>query len=149
MSWFVIGIAALVGLVYASTLRLTVRLVGKGADNGWDNAIGYLVVTALMWVPLQHMLGTRHWLFIASAPLVLWTAQLVSLKWIYEVRALHAGLIGFVHGLISTFAIGTLTFVSGVVAVYILYGKIVSDPMIVIRFVLGLIGIELPFDIPC
>ena len=148
MSWLVLGIAALVGLVYASTLRLTIRMVGRGADNGWDNAVGYLVVTTLSFVPLQHMLGTRNWLFVATAPLLLWAAQTISLKWIYEVRITHAWLIGLVHGLISTFVIGALTFVSGVVAVYVLYGKIVSDPMILIRFILGLLGIELPFDLP-
>lgn len=144
MSWALVVAAAVVALVWTLTLRLSVRLLARKADNGWDNAVGYGVVTLLLGLPLRWLFGTHSLVLIALSPLLIWGAQVVALKWIYEVSALHAWLLGLVHGLISTFVIGTLTVAAGAVAAYVLYGRIVADPMILVRLILRLIGIELP-----
>lgn len=144
MSWALFAAAALVALIWTLTLRLSVRMVAKTADNGWDNALGYGVVTLLMGIPLRWLFGTHSWLLIALSPLLIWAAQVVALKWIYELRPLHAWLLGVLHGLISTFCIGTVTVAAGAVAAYVLYGRIVADPMILVRLILRLIGVELP-----
>ncbi|MCA9555883.1 MAG: hypothetical protein KC933_37995 [Myxococcales bacterium] len=144
MSWALFAAAAVVALIWTLTLRLSVRVVANKADNGWDNAIGYGVVTLLLGVPLRWFFGTHSVLLIALSPLLIWGAQVLALKWIYELRPLHAWLLGMVHGLISTFFIGTVTVAAGAVAAYVIYGRIVADPMILVRLILRLIGIELP-----
>ena len=148
MTWALWLTGAAVALIWTTLLRLSVRLVAKKADNGWDNAIGYGVVTALMWFPLEWIFGLRSLPLLVFFPFALWTIQTLTLRWIYEIRTLHAWLLGLVHSLISTVVISTLTMAAGAVAAYVLYGKIVSDPMFLIRTILRLIGIDLPLDFP-
>ena len=44
-----ISLATLV-LIAAVTLKLTVRLLAPKIDNGWDNAIGYVLASALLFL---------------------------------------------------------------------------------------------------
>jgi hypothetical protein len=145
MSWALWSAAATVAIVYTLTLRLSIRLMAKDADNGWDNALGYGVVTILMWVPLKGIFEGHHWALMSIFPLMLWLGQTFALKWIYELRTMRAWGIGLLHGIVSGTIITGLTITAGAVAAYLLYGRIVSDPMWLISLVLRLIGIELPF----
>lgn len=148
MTWALITTVVVVSLVWTLSLRLSVRLVAKGADNGWDNAIGYGVATLMLWLPLDWMFRGHHWALLSVFPLGLWVGQTIALKWIYELKALRAWLLGMVHALLAGTLIGSLAVGAGAVAAYILYGRIVSDPWWLISLLLRLIGIELPFDLP-
>lgn len=138
----------LVAIVWTLVLRLTVRFTAKNADNGWDNAIAYGVATLLLSVPIRWLFSQHDWWWWTLAPVVLWIGQTWSLKTIYELRTLHAWLIGVVHGVVTSITVSVLTCFAGVIAAYIMYGRIVADPMILVRLVLRLIGIEWPFELP-
>ncbi|MCK6544990.1 hypothetical protein L6R52_03925 [Myxococcota bacterium] len=135
---------AIVAILSTLLLRLSVRVVAKGADNGWDNALAYGVVTLLLAFPVGWLIGAG-WIGALFAPLVVWIVQTVALRLIYEVPPLRAWALGVVHALLTTITVTSLTITAGLVAAYILYGKIISDPMFLIRLILRLIGIELPF----
>ncbi len=135
--------AALAAIIWLVTLRMSVRLVGKDLDNGWDNAIGYGIVTVLILSAALSMLGLG-WLALFG-PLVLLVAQTGALSFIYEVRPLKACLLGLLHTLLFS-AVATLTtIVGGAIAIYLLYGKIVSDPLVILRIILRWLGIDWPF----
>ena len=136
---------AVVTLVWVLMLKGTVRLLGRGRiDNGWDNALAYAMVTALLAIPVRWMLGSDSWILMSLVPIFVWIAQTIAIKVIYEVKPLLAWSIGMVHAVFSSFVVGTLTLTAGFVAAYILYGKIISDPMFLVRLILRLIGIDLP-----
>ncbi len=136
---------AVVTLVWAVMLRGTVRILGGGRlDNGWDNAFAYGLVTALLAIPVRWMLHADSWMLTMMIPLFVWVAQTIAIKVIYEVKPLLAWAIGLVHAAVSSFVVGTLTLTAGFVAAYIMYGRIISDPMFLVRLILRLIGIELP-----
>lgn len=147
MTWALWTTAAIVAITWTLCLRLSVRLVAKGADNGWDNAIGYGVASLLLWVPLKWMFDGHHWALMTLFPGLLWLGQTVALRWIYELKTLRAWLLGLVHALIASLVIGTMTMTAGAIAAYLLYGRIVSDPLWLIGIILRLIGIELPFEL--
>lgn len=134
---------AIVAIVSTLLLRLTVRLLAKEADNGWDNALTYGITTAILAFPVGWMLKAGVF-WAALAPALVWTVQTTALTFIYEVRALRAWGIGVVHTVLVTMATTTLALAAALVAAYVLYGKIISDPMFLIRLILRLIGIELP-----
>ena len=138
---------ATVALIWLLLLRVSVRLVGRALDNGWDNAIAYGVATSLLVIPVQWLIGTRSWL-IVMVPLVVWVGQTLALRVIYETRTIKAALLGTVHFLMTSLVVGCVTVITGAVAAYLLYGKIVSDPLWLIMLVLRLLGIDLPFDRP-
>lgn len=148
MSWALWTTALVVATLWTLCLRFSVRFVAKGADNGWDNAIGYGVATVLMWVPLKWMFDGHHWALVTLFPGLLWAGQTLALRWIYEVRLLRAWVLGVVHALVAGAVIGTTASIAGAIAAYILYGRIVSDPLWLIQLLLRLIGIELPFTLP-
>lgn len=139
-----------VALIWLLLLRLCVRVVGKNLDNGWDNALGYAVATGLMAIPVQWLVGTRSWA-ILLIPMVMWVGQTVALRVIYEIRTWRAVLLGALHFCITSFVVGVMTVLTGAIAAYLLYGKIISDPLWLVMLVLRLIGIELPFEAhqPC
>jgi hypothetical protein len=134
---------AAVALIWVLMLKGTVRVVGGGKlDNGWDNAMAYAMVTALLAIPVSWMFGS--WFLMFLIPPFVWVAQTIAIKVIYEVKPLLAWTIGLVHAVAASFVVGTLTLTAGFVAAYIMYGKIISDPMFLVRLILRLIGIELP-----
>ena len=137
--WIMAAVAALLWLL---TLRLSVRLVNKELDNGWDNAVGYGIVSALMLSVALSMLG-MGWLAV-FAPLVLWGSQTGALAFIYEVRPLTAFLLGALHTALFSAAAGATTVVGGAIAIYLMYGKIVADPMVIIRIILRWLGWDWP-----
>lgn len=147
MTWALWTTAAIVAITWTLCLRLSVRLTAKGADNGWDNAIGYGVATLMLWVPLKWMFDGHHWALMSIFPALLWAGQTFALRWIYELKLLRAWLLGLVHAVIASVVIGTMTMAAGAVAAYLLYGRIVSDPLWLIGIILRLIGIELPFEL--
>lgn len=144
MTWALWSAAAVVAIVWTLSLRFSVRLLAKDADNGWDNAIGYGLATLALWIPLKMLFEGHHWALLSIFPGLMWLGQTFALKWIYEVRTLRAWGIGLLHGLFAGTTITGLTVAAGAVAAYILYGRIVSDPMWLIALILRLIGIELP-----
>ena len=141
--WLTLGIAALIQVL---TMRLTIRLVGRGAENAWDNAIAYVLVTgaALYW-PCRWMFESDSFLLTLLAPGLCALVQVAALRTLYQVRTLHAGLIGVLHTTMSSAITAGTAFTAGVVAAYGLYGKIISDPVAALKILLRLIGIELPF----
>lgn len=144
-------IAALVtAACFVLLLKLTVRLVGRKAlDNGWDNALAYTVATTALALAVRWVIGTRSWLLIGLSPMFLWIGQTIALKLIYEIKTKTAVLIGITHTAVTTTVLSGLTMAAGVVAAYLLYGKIISDPMFLIRLILRLIGIwEGPLEVP-
>ena len=135
-------IAALVtALIWIVGLRLTVRVFGRGADNGWDNALGYLVASVALAFLARWLLLSGSVFVIALIPAVVWVGQTIALKVIYELRPVLAWWIGTVHAFFAGTIITSLAVVAGFVAAYILYGKIISDPMILVRLILRLIGV--------
>ena len=141
---FWIAITA-VALLWILLLRMSVRVVGKNLDNGWDNAVGYAIATALLVIPIQWLVGTRSWA-ILLVPIVLWVGQTLALRVIYEIPSWQAALLGILHFVVTSFVVGVLMVVTGAIAAYLLYGKIISDPLWLVMLVLRLIGIDLPFD---
>ena len=139
-AWITFGVIALISTVL---MRTIVRFFAKKADNGWDNAIAYTLVTVLLAVPIRWMFQSESYLLMALIPPVCWAVQTIALRMIYEVRTIHAWILGMVHAMVSTTVVGGMSLTAGVVAAYILYGKIISDPMFLIRLILRLIGIEL------
>lgn len=137
--------AAVVALLWTLMLRLSVKLVGKGADNGWDNAIAYALSCGLLLIPIHYIMGWGSFFLWALVPLVAIAGQLWSLKVIYEIRLLHAAVLGFVHFIFSSLVIGATTLFAGAVAAYILKGKIIADPVWLLKIVCKLIGIDWPF----
>ena len=142
--WIVAGVVALISLL---TLKGSVRLVAKTADNGWDNALSYVVFTALLTIPLRWIAGTGSWILIGLAPVLAFTAQTIALKTIYELPPMRAWLLGMAHTLFTSVIVGSITFAAGAIAAYIWYGRIIADPLIIVRLVLKWLGIELPFPI--
>ena len=138
--WIASAVAALIWLL---TLRISVRLMGKELDNGWDNALGYGIVTALVLSAALSMLGTG-WL-VVFAPILLWATQTGALAFIYEIRLLKAVLLGILHTALFSAAAGATAIVAGAIAIYLLYGKIVSDPLVILRILLRWLGIDWPF----
>jgi hypothetical protein len=134
----------LVSLVSVLLMRGTVRAFGQGADNGWDNAIGYVVVTGLLYFGIAWLAQTSF-LLAALAPLFAWIGQTLTIRFIYEVRTARAWLLGIFHAFATTVVVGAMGLAVAFVAAYVLYGKIISDPMYLLRLLLRLIGIDLPF----
>ena len=137
--WVALAVAAMVHML---ATKASVRLVGKGAENAWDNAFGYLVMTGLLWYPVKWTWGLDSWWPLLFIPPLCTAVLLWALKAIYQVSTKRAVIIGAVH-LAITSVVGTLlTLVTGFVAAWIIYGRIVSDPLILVRIVLRLIGID-------
>ena len=141
-----ISLATLV-LIAAVTLKLTVRLLAPKIDNGWDNALGYVLLTTLLTVALRFVAGTGSWLLIGLSPLLAFVDQTVALKVIYEITALRALVLGMVHLAFTTFVVGGITMAVGAIVAYVWYGRIIADPLLIIRALLKWLGIELPFPI--
>lgn len=139
--------AAVVTLVSALSLKLAVRVCAKGADNGWDNAVGYVLLTTLLTVALRFIAGTGSWLLIGLSPLLVFAVQTFALKVIYEITVLRAWVLGMFHLVVTTFVVGGITMAVGAVVAYVWYGRIIADPLIILRAVLKWLGIELPFPI--
>ncbi|MEM7676171.1 MAG: hypothetical protein AAF449_09230 [Myxococcota bacterium] len=138
--WISTAFAAFIWLL---TLRLSVRLVDRGIDNGWDNAIGYAIVSALALSAVWSTLA-GPWLVILG-PFVLWAVQTGAIMFIYEVRPLTALGLGLLHLALFSTAATVSTVVAGAIAIYLLYGKIVSDPLVILRSILRWLGFDWPF----
>ncbi len=139
-AWITFGVIALTSTIL---MRAMVRFFAKKADNGWDNAIAYTLVTVLLAIPVRWMFQSDSYILTLLIPGLCWAVQTIALRVIYEVKTLHAWTLGVLHALISTTVIGGMSLAAGLVAAYLLYGKIISDPMFLIRLILRLIGIEL------
>jgi hypothetical protein len=142
-AWVTFG---LVAVISALLLRLTVRIVAKESDNGWDNAIAYSVATLLLGYVVFLLVRTGSWFMISIAPLVIWVGQTIALRVIYEVKTLRAWAIGLVHSILTTTIVGALALVVGFVVAYVLLHQIITDPIRLIKLLLWLIGFDLPFD---
>ncbi|MEL7368842.1 MAG: hypothetical protein AAFN74_08030 [Myxococcota bacterium] len=134
---------ALIALIWLLTLRVSVRLIDRNIDNGWDNAIGYAMVSALTLSAAWSLLGSG-W-FIIVAPFLLWAVQTGAVMFIYEVRPLTALGLGLLHTALFGTAAMASTVVAGAIAIYLLYGKIVSDPLVILRIILRWLGFDWPF----
>lgn len=135
---------ALVTIVAILMMKATIPLIAKGSDNGWDNAVAYVIASGLIAAALGWF-AMQSWLFAAVAPLVGWAAQTLVLRHVYEIRMARAWAVGVVHTFFTSLVVGAVGLSVAAVAAYILYGKIISDPMFLVRLLLKLIGIELPF----
>lgn len=135
--------SALAAVIWLLTLRLSVRLMGKELDNGWDNAIGYGIVSFLALSTALSLLG-GGWLAVLG-PVILWTVQTGALRFIYEVRTLKAILLGLLHTALFSAAAGGTAVAAGAIAIYLMYGKIISDPMVILKIILRWLGIDWPF----
>ncbi len=133
-----------VAAIHVLTLRLSVRLVARTADNAWDNALGYLVVTGLLWYPLSWAYQGGWWWLLALPPLFA-CVLVAALSAIYQVSARRAAALGLVHAALASVVTTAVAVSAGAVAAYVIYGKIIADPRILLRLVLRLIGIEPPF----
>lgn len=140
--WTTLVLAALLHVVLC---RVTVRTVGKGADNGLDNAVSYLGATVILWWPIKWVWATHSWLLVALLPVAIGVALVLSLQLIYEVGRKRALIIAGVHTAVTSAVLGALSLVAGAIAAYVMYGRIISDPRILLRIVLRLIGIDPPF----
>ncbi|MFO0723929.1 MAG: hypothetical protein U1E65_09120 [Myxococcota bacterium] len=139
---------AVIAVVTALTLRLTVALLAPKADNGWDNAIGYALATSLLYLfPARWAAGSGSLILLFLTPILCWTVQTYTLKWIYEVDVGRAWLIGVVHAFLDSAVNMAILTVVGMVVAYFLYGQIIADPIRAILVILKLIGIELPFPL--
>lgn len=137
---FVAGLSAVL-------LRICVRLFARGADNGWDNAFGYvLALSALFYFPVRWLVGAHSLPLLLLVPPIVLSAQLFSLRTIYQVTWKRAFALGALHTTVASIFFGTLTFAVAVVAAYIMYGRIISDPMILVRIILKLLDIPFPFE---
>jgi hypothetical protein len=138
---------ALLALIHVLVLRGLVPIVAKGAENAWDNAFTYVLVSGLLlYFPVRWMLFGGGWLFPLLAFPLLWTGQTIALRTLYEMKTLRAWVLGILHTATSGIVTSAVVFTAGLIAAYILYGKIISDPMILLRIILKLIGIDLPFE---
>lgn len=140
-----IALAAL-AVVHVLTLRLSVRLLARGAENAWDNAIAYALLTGLLlWFPARWMIESGSFLLALAAPLVVVAGQLTGLRTLYELPRGRAALLGLSHGALA-WTISTLMAVgAGVVLTWWLYDKIVSDPLEALRMLLRWLGVPVPF----
>lgn len=136
---------AIVGLISTVLLRITVRVVAKTSDNAWDNALAYGIATVLLGWPIAKLIATGNPILWATVPLVLWLGQTIALRAIYEVKTGRAMVIGLVHSALLGLTVSALALGIAAVAAYILYGKIISDPMFLVRLLFRLIGIPFPF----
>lgn len=138
---------AIIALVSAVVLRGTVGLVARTADNGWDNALAYVAVTGMGWfLAGRYVAPLGMWPTVAAA-LLIPLLQLGALRWIYELRTGRALAVGVLHTVVASTVVTSLTLVVGVVAAYVMYGRIVQDPMLLVWIVLRLIGL-VPADDP-
>jgi len=141
-----LGIAlALVTLVSLLVMRGTVGFLARGADNGWDNALTYVLASGLTWAALIHFVMPAGLFAFALACVLVPVVQVGLLRWIYEIRAGRALVVALVSTTVSTTIITGLTLLAGVIAAYIMYGRVIDDPMILVRIILRLIGL-LPRD---
>ena len=135
---------ALITIISILMMKATIPLVARKADNGWDNAVAYTLGSGLIAFILGWF-GLKSWMFAMVAPMLAWTLQTLLLKHVYELRTARAWLVGMVHATFTSAVTTALGLTVAFVVAYILYGKIISDPMFLIRLLLKLIGIELPF----
>ncbi len=137
-----LGIAlALVALVSMLVMRGTVGFLARGADNGWDNAFTYVLVSGAAWAALVHFVMPLGLFAFVAACLFIPVLQVGALRWIYEIRAGRALVVAIVSTTATTTIITGLTLLAGVIAAYIMYGRVIDDPMILVRIILRLIGL--------
>lgn len=136
---------AVAGLLHMLATRAAVRLVGRGADNAWDNAFGYVTVAYFLTWPARWLIATKSLWAIALIPGLYGVISLFVLAVIYEVSTRRAVIIGLVHGIFCSLFYSVFGLLVGFVAAWIMYGRIVADPLILLRIVLRLIGIDPPF----
>lgn len=142
--WVVFTVVAALSAVL---MRICVRLFARGADNGWDNALGYVIaISALFYFPVRWIIGAHSIPLLLLVPPIVLLVQLFSLKAIYQVTWKRAAALGALHTVVSSLFFGTITFVIAVVAAYIMYGRIIADPMILVRIIMKLLDIPFPFE---
>lgn len=135
----------LAGVIHMSATKVSVRALGKGADNAWDNAFGYLVAAYLLTWPARWLWESQSWWLAALILPLFALASVFVLKVIYELSTRRAVAIGALHTALTSMMLSAASLVVGFIAAYIMYGKIVSDPLMLIRLVFKLIGITPPF----
>lgn len=128
--------------VWVLALRVSVRVAAPKVDNAWDNAIAYaLVCVALLW-PASWLLHQGVWGWTVM-PILIGGTQIWLMRVIYQVKSAHAALLVVAHGAFAATVYGISLFTVGAIIVYLAYGRVVADPMILIRLLAKLIGIEL------
>ena len=134
---------AFVLLLSAAFLRGSVGVFAKGVENPWDNAIGYgLLTAALIAFPGRWMWQADSFLLTLAIGPMCWAVQTVTLGFFYQISYRRAFVIGAVHAAITSFVLTTLTLIAGAIAAFIMYQRIITDPWILIRLILRLIGLE-------
>lgn len=122
--------------------RSAVRLACPKADNAFDNALGYLAVSTFVYWPIKWVWSAQLWwlLIIGGPPLVI-SVHLLALETIYQVSRKRAALLGLVQSVLLAISLVVVGVVLAAVVAYILYGKIISDPIWLLKLLLRLIGI--------
>ena len=135
----------ILGAIEVLTLKVCVRFLARDAENHWDNAFAYALLTGVtIYWPIRWMIEADAWFLTLLVPLFLLVVQVIALKALYQVTAARAWVLGAAQTVMAGVVGGTIAFAAGVIAIYILYGKIVADPVQALRTLLRLIGIELP-----
>jgi hypothetical protein len=70
---------ALITIVAILMMKVTIPLVAKQADNGWDNAVAYVIASGLITAALGWF-AAQSWWFAAAAPMLAWSAQTLVLR---------------------------------------------------------------------
>lgn len=140
--WLFLGLAAAAHLV---ATRVSVSVLARKSDNAWDNAFGYLLVAIGLTWPVRWLWSSQSLLLIALIPPLVGAVSVGALRVIYEVKMGRAAALAACQLALATVAVLVVALCVGIVAAYIIYGRIISDPLFLIRVVLRLIGIEPPF----
>lgn len=131
------SILLLLTLSWVTSLRLTVRWF-RPADNGWDNTVAQTMVMGALVYPVGYLVDQGAY-GLAAAPFLVALTHWASLRVIYELRGRTALGLGLVQA--SLFAVMASLSAGSVatMAAYIWYGRLVTDPALILRMVVRLV----------
>lgn len=131
--------------IWASLLTFSAAVLKPHGDHGWDDALAQTLCMGALYWPLSWLFREDPWLLLTAGPLLIAAAHAVSIKIIYQTTAARAAMLALFHGALSGLVLGGLAVLVAGITAYVWYGRIISDPMILVRVLLRLIGIEPPF----
>ena len=80
--WVTFG---LIGVIQALLLKAMVPLLARSAENAWDNAAAYAIVSGLLvYFPVRWMVAADGWTLTVLAFAVLWAGQTAALRVYYS-----------------------------------------------------------------
>jgi hypothetical protein len=137
------AVLATLALVWMLVLRFTVRVLQPTGENGGDDALAHTLFMGAMYWPVRWLLQQDPWLATLGIPVLIALAHTNSVRVIYRTDWRRSLAISSLHAALTTLMVGGLAVTTAIVAAYIMYGRIVRDPMLLIRALLRLIGIEI------